>query len=173
MAVILKATNGSSGVAEWQNADVFRGPYSLAYVGQGSGGTKTTTVTDGPTVAEEFQINDQLYFDWGVPNGFDTTQNPTLRVHFYINANEPGKVVSWQLAVGDANGDRVDVIRQTITTADVPVNSEFVNKNADFLINAVDVNLANAVELTFRLTRIASSDDPTVDPRVHLIQVLP
>lgn len=173
MSVILKATSSSSGDATWDQTSSFLSPWTLEFVGQGSGATKTTTVIDGPTISEEFQIGDQLYTRWGVPNFFDRTKNLTLRVHFYLNTSEVGKVVSWQVSVGDANGDRVDVIRQTINATDVPVAAQFINANADFVIDAAQVNLANADVLHIRVERTASSDDPTADPRVHLIQLSP
>lgn len=173
MSVILKATTGTSGDAAWDTTSQFLAPWTLEYVGQTTGATKTTTVTDGPTISEEFEIGDRLYTHWGVPTFFDRTLNLSLRVHFYLNTSEVGKLASWQLAVGDANGDRVDVIRQTITAADVPVAAQFINANADFTVNAAQVNLANADVLHFRIERIASSDDPVADPRVHLIQLRP
>lgn len=173
MSVILKATSSSSGDATWDQTSSFLSPWTLEFVGQGQGATKTTTVLDGPTIAEEFELGDRLYTRWGVPTFFDRTKNLNLRVHFYLNTSEVGKLASWQVAVGDANGDRVDVIRQTITVEDVPVAAQFINASADFTVNAAQVNLANADVLHFRIERIVSSDDPTADPRVHLIQLSP
>ena len=173
MSVILKATTGTSGDATWDTTSQFLSPWTLEFVGQGQGATKTTTVLDGPTIAEAFQIGDRVYTHWGVPTFFDRTLNLNLRVHFYLNTSEVGKLVSWQVAVGDTNGDRVDVIQQTITVADTPVAAQFIDAHTDFVVNAAQVNLANADSLNFRIERIASSDDPTADPRVHLIQLTP
>lgn len=173
MSVILKATTGTSGDATWDTTSQFLSPWTLEFVGQGTGATKTTTVLDGPTIAEAFQIGDRIYTHWGVPTFFDRTLNLNLRVHFYLNTSEVGKLVSWRVAVGDTNGDRVDVIQQTITVADTPVNAQFIDAHTDFVVSAAQVNLASAESLNFRIERIASSDDPTAEPRVHLIQLTP
>lgn len=148
-------------------------PWTLEFVGQGTGATKTTTVLDGPTIAEEFQIGDRIYTHWGVPTFFDRTKNLNLRVHFYLNTSEVGKVVSWQVAVGESNGDRVDLILQTINATDIAVAAQYVDAHADFLIDATAVNLALADSLHIRVERTASSNDPTAGPRVHLIQLTP
>lgn len=147
------------------------GPWTLEFVGQGQGATKTTTVLDGPTIAEAFAVGDRVYTHWGVPDGFDRTRDVTIRAHFYLSTSEVGKVVSWQMAVGESDGNQVNVIRQTINAADVPVAAQYYDAHADFLVDAATVNLAAADSLHVRLERIASSDDPTADPRVHLIQL--
>ena len=173
MSVILKATSSSSGDATWDQTSSFMSPWTLEFVGQGTGATKTTTVLDGPTIAEEFQIGDRVYTHWGVPTFFDRTKNLNLRVHFYLNTSEVGKVVSWQVAVGDSNGGQVNLILQTINATDIAVAAQYVDAHADFLIDATTVNLAAADSLHIRIERTASSDDPTAGPRVHLIQLTP
>lgn len=166
--------------AEWSDLDTVLeasllsavSPWTLEFVGQGNGPTKTTTVLDGPTIAEEFQIGDRIYTHWGVPDFLDRTKDLRLRVHFYLNQTDAGTLISWQVAVGDSNGDRVDVIRQTITVADTATNAAFIDAHTDFLIDAATVNLAAADSLHVRVERIASSNDPAqAQPRVHLVQL--
>ena len=161
----------ATGVASWAAGTSLTFPINLPFVGLGTGPTKTTTQVDGAAISEEFSIGDELHPQWAVPDSADTSINYKLRVHFYINTSEVGKLVSWRMDVGASNGIAVNTILQTITVADVPVAAQYFDAHADFVVNSATVNLGSVDALLFKLVRIASTDDPTADPRVHLIEV--
>ena len=163
---------GDNSVAEWSAGASISFPENLPFVGLGNGATQTTTRVDGAAISEEFSIGDELHPQWAVPRGADRTINYKVSVHFYLNTSEVGKVVSWRLDVGASNGVAVNTILQTINATDVPVAAQYIDAKADFVVDSTTVDLNDSVDaLLFKLVRIASSDDPTAAPRVHLIEI--
>jgi hypothetical protein len=153
---------------------------SLEYIGQGeTGPTKTTTVFDGATIAEQFvQIGDTLYTNWLLADNLDNTQDALLRVHFYLSDDAdpiaPGTAVSFQIQVGASNGLPLNTIVGTITVQDEPVAGTWLDAHAEFTLDAATyLQFANQDALNFRLTRVNNSvaPEPSDGPRVHLIEL--
>lgn len=153
----------------------------LDFLGQGdTGPTKTTTVVDGATIAEEFsQIGDELYTYFHLDPFVDQTQDVVVQLHFYLDASEVGKLVSFDLAVGASNGlpvNRIfgpnDPLGPSVQAVDVPVGAQWIDTHVFFTLDAATyMGFANQDALSLRFTRVASSDEPTADPRCHLVTV--
>ena len=147
--------------------------WSLEFVGRGVGASKTTTVRDGAVLAEEFGIGDEIGVHWIIPDYVDRYQDVTVKVHAYINAAESGKLASMQMQVGSSNGAPVNVVLGTETDVDRAVSDvAFVDFHFDFTLDAatyMPTKTEDAIQLI--ITRIASSNDPTADVRVHLVEL--
>lgn len=150
---------------------------SLEYIGQGeTGPTKTSTVFDGPAIAEQFvQIGDTLYTNWALPDDLDNTVNVTVEVHFYVNAAQAaGTAVSFQMQIGASNGIALNTVIGTVTVQDELVAGAYLDAHADFVLDAATyLQFAGQDASNFRITRVANAaaPEPTDGPRVHLITV--
>jgi hypothetical protein len=154
---------------------------SLEYIGQGeTGPTKTTTVFDGPTIAEQFrQLGDTLYTNWLLPGNLDNTQDVTVRVHFYLSDDAdpiaPGTAVSFQAQIGASDGTPLNAIVGTEVQQDVLVSGTWLDAHAEFTLDAATyLQFAGQDALNLRITRIANSGgvtEPSDGPRVHLIEL--
>lgn len=157
--------------ASWQDWGVMQGVCTLDILGKGTGASKTTTVIDGPVIAEEFGVGDAVFVSWGVPDYCDRTSDLRVRVHFYLATSEVGKLVSWRIQTGSSNGLPVNQVLYTASAADVPVAAQWLDAHADFILPATSIGLASADAINIKLERIASSNDPVGEPRVHLVQM--
>ena len=151
---------------------------SLHYIGQGAGPTKTTTVTDGAVIAEQFsQIGDTLYTNWALASNADLTQDVTMHVHFYLSTDAdpiaPGTAASFQAQIGASNGTPVNIILGTIPDQDVLVGATWVDFHAEFVLDAATyLQLVGQEAVNFKIIRVANSGgvpEPTDGPRAHLI----
>jgi hypothetical protein len=143
---------------------------SLEFVARGVGASKTTTVTDGPALAEEFSIGDEVFADWHRHHELVDTVAATLRVHFYLNASEVGKVVSFEVDVGSSDSGDIRVVHATIQDTDAAVADQWLDAHVEFTISPTVLQL-DFDSLKFLIRRIASSDDPVAHPRVHLVEL--
>lgn len=154
-------------------ADVVGTHWTLNFIGKGVGASKTTTVRDGPVLAEEFGVGDEIFCHWAIPPHIDRTKDLTLTAHCYLNATEVGKVVSFQADVGASDSFPVNTILQSVTDVDRPVNAQFVDFHVQITITGTTVMPGgNEDALQINLKRIASSNDPTAEVRVHLVEII-
>lgn len=145
--------------------------HQIEFIGKSTGPNKTTTVSDGPTIAEIFGVNNELWFRWGIPSNFIPNEDLKIKIYFYINTSETGKLASFELDIGASDSIPLNTTIGTESAIDVPISGNYVDNSAEFLLlhskyPAVDYN-----SLNFKLTRIESSNDPTADIRVHLVTI--
>lgn len=146
--------------------------WALDITGKGVGATKTTTVRDGAVLAEEFGVLDEVFTHWLIVPYIDRTKDLTFKAHCYLNASEVGKVVSFSLSVGASNGHALNTVLATIPAVDKPVADQWLDFHVEFTVPAATVLSAGTEDaIQFNLVRVASSDDPTADPRVHLVEL--
>lgn len=140
----------------------------------GSGITAPTSAEAGPTLGWVFDINDRCYVEQRIHPLCDRSQNIILGISWAPSGSEAGKTVSWQIDVGgEKDGKSVAIIDATITGTDISVPStaaEYVRTGLSIpssVFSDTDVE-----ELHIRITRIASSSDPTTAPGIHHIAVI-
>jgi hypothetical protein len=146
---------------------------NLPFIGSGTGASKTTTVRDGPTIAEQMTIGDELFVMFHFPLELDKTKAIQIEVEWYLNATETGKVISGEIDIAFADGMALNIVTDTIIMTDEPVPSPaYFSKQSVFTVDLAsypETETAESLHIVFK--RVASSDDPTAHPRLHHISV--
>jgi hypothetical protein len=144
---------------------------AVEFVAQGTGPSKTTTVIDGPVIAEEMGIDDQIFLRWAIPDNIIINEVLFLNVHFYLNSSELGKLISFTLDVGGSDGLPINTLLGVESSIDIPVSDQYIDKHVIFTLTNESYPKAGFDSINMKLKRIASSDDPVAHPRIHLITV--
>lgn len=144
----------------------------IEFIGRGTGPTKTVTVIDGPVIAEEMQIDDELFLRWAIPDNMIPREDLNIIVHFYINTSELGKLVSFELDIGSSDGIAINTVLGVESDYDILVSDQYIDAHAIFTLTHAEYSKEDIDGLNMKLTRVASSDDPTAHPRVHLINAI-
>ena len=79
-------------------------------------------------------------------------------------------MVSFEVEIGSSDSADIRTVYETIQDLDEPVSDQWLDAHVEFSLGPSVLQL-DFDSLKFLIRRIASSDDPVADPRVHLVEL--
>ena len=137
----------------------------LNIIGKGSGSTKTTTAAFDNTVAEQFSMNDELYFDISHMYDYVGGDMPVY-FDFIPMGTETNKTVRWNLfyKIYTAGGI-VSGTTGTLDSGDITLNTtQYQEQDVLFTIPAAALIGAEAVHFKIKRVAIGAGTNPGTDP---------
>jgi hypothetical protein len=140
---------------------------NLVITGKGAGATKTTTVIIGNGVAEEYAMNDELFFD--VSDARDYAGGDLLiLVDFVPTGAETGRTIRWNaIYKAYAPGAVITGTTGTLDSGDIALSAtQYADMDHTFTIPAAALVGAKAIHFKIKRVAIGAGSDPASDPAV-------
>lgn len=137
--------------------------YGINFVGLSTGPGKTTTSTNGTRIFEEFEVGDELWSMFVLPDDIDRTQDIQMFGMFFTIQDQPdaNRLASWQIDVTSHSHLPYNDINQTYYVIDAPVKeTAYDHVHGWIYLDHVTLDFENCNVLSFKITRLASSNDP-------------
>lgn len=133
---------------------------NLAFIGSGTGLSKTTTGLYENKIYEEFGVLDELYVLWVIPSGIDRTKDAVFEGSFFPLGNEVGTDCSWEIYI-TAHAHIDGEVSGVVYATDLPLEeTAYVHAHGNATVDSATY-LQSADVLHIKLKRIASTNDPT------------
>jgi hypothetical protein len=141
---------------------------TIDVIGKGVGSTKPTTNAHGDTtISEDFNVDNELYLHWVVPNDINTDEDLSINIAWFPTGSETSKVVSWELKYTCLEpGTDITTLTGTLNVVDQSVPST-ANENSMSMLTIPAANIAGKKAIHFRLKRVTSTADSTSRIAVH------
>jgi hypothetical protein len=135
----------------------------------GGGATAPILIEAGPTLGYLFTIDDVCYGEVPIHPAINREAPVILGCSWAPSGAESSKTVSWKFEVLACKvGAAITTIDATLTAADQPIpTSTGIYSHSVVVVPASLLEDPDVDEFHFKITRIASSADPTSEPGIH------
>jgi hypothetical protein len=137
-------------------------------IGKGVGSTKPTTNAHGDTtISEDFNVDNELYLHWVIPNDIDDSKDLEVHIAWFPTGSETSKTVSWELkyTVLEPTTD-ITTLTGTLSATDQAVPPT-ANENTMSILTLPAANIVGKSAVHFRLKRVTSSSNTINRIAVH------
>lgn len=169
ITVVTDAIQGPAGPP----AGIGTATFPLAFIGSGSGSTKTTTQIEGNMIYEEFGVGDEVFTYFKFPPDMDKTKDMVFYgTWFPTNSDGTGYLTDWEIHITVHNHQTNAAISDTISVTDLPVpGTAFEFLSGQVSIDHVTFDFANMHDVHIRLKRVLSSNEPPNGIGISLLTV--
>jgi len=136
---------------------------ALAFIGSGSGGSKTSTGINENVIYEAFGIDDELYTMWTIPVDIDRGVNPKFEGTFFsVATNTGGYDTSWEIHITVHNADHSYDYTGIVYANDLPLlATAFVDTHAAVELDRAVYLINDTYTMHIKLKRVSSTNNPS------------
>jgi hypothetical protein len=140
---------------------------TLEFIGKGHGASKTTTSIYGNTITEDFDVGDEVFMQWQVPQLADFTDKFKLHFDFAPVTAEVGKTFSLEINITASNGGSIGNLGSQFIISDISVPETALESfSVEYELPKYFVKSIHH-DLHIRIKRISSSNDLIGDIALH------